>query len=571
MRTEVTIREILQPQILSCTPDTLLEVAAGQMYEARCSSILVMEGNKALGIWTEHDALALDLTDPAQLRLPVYMFMSAPVMTIPANTTLGEAALRFREEEVRHFVVTEQDGAIVGIISQSDIVLNQGIEYFVSLRELESVFTRQYAQVPASTPLADAIQEMHRGRHDAVVVRNEQSGELGIVTERDVVRLIGSQHTTGTIGDVASFPLLTLPLNATLYHARRQFKDRHVRHLGVVGDGGALIGLVSFSGILANIEHEYVRHLREELRESEATLATTHQMLRSAAKVFESTYEGIIVTNAARVIESVNPAFTRITGYEAGEVVGKNPSVLASGRHDQSFYQAMNESLAQTGHWHGELCNRHKSGRIYVEWASINAITDNAGRVTNYVAVFSDFTARKAVEEQMRFMALHDGLTGLPNRSLLMQRLAYAIPHAQRNRKKLAVLFLDLDNFKDTNDANGHEAGDQMLRTIADRLQAAGRGVDTIARLGGDEFVVLIEDLTTIEPVMAIADKLKASISAPIPFDGRDLRTTSSIGIAVYPDHAGDPQELLRRADQAMYAAKGEGGDRIRQADSSSV
>lgn len=568
MRTEVTIREILQPQILCCTPDTLLEVAARQMSEARCSSILVMQDGKALGIWTEHDALSLDLADPAQLRLPVHQFMSTPVMTIPADTPLGEAALRFREDEVRHFVVISPEGATVGIISQSDIVLNQGIEYFVSLRDLESVFTHRYAQVSGDTPIAEAVREMHRGRHDAIIVEDAERG-LGIATERDIVRLIGAQRATGNIREIASFPLLTLPVNATLYHARKQFIDRHVRHLGVTSDDGALIGLVSFSGILANIEHEYVRRLRQELRESEASLANTDRMLRSAAKVFESTFEGIMVTNAARIIESVNPAFTRITGYEAAEVIGRTPSVLASGRHDEPFYQAMNASLAETGHWHGEICNRHKSGRIFVEWASINAITDDTGQVTNYVAVFSDFTARKAVEEQMRFMALHDGLTGLPNRSLLMQRLSYAMPHARRNRKKLAVLFLDLDNFKDTNDRHGHEAGDQMLRAIADRLQAAARSADTIARLGGDEFVVLIEDLATIEPVMPIAEKLKASIGEPIPFDGRDLRTTGSIGIAIFPDHAIEPQELLRRADQAMYAAKGEGGNLIRKAEPS--
>lgn len=562
MRTEATIKEILQPKILSCTPDTLLESAARRMHEARCSSILVMEEGKVLGIWTEHDALMLDMDDPAQFRLPVYMFMSSPVTTIGADATLGEAALRFRDEDIRHFVVTTQTGEIAGVISQSDVVLNQGIEYFVSLRELGTVFSRQFAEMPAASPLAAAVAEMRRGRHEAMIVR-AADGRLGIVTERDVLQLVGAPQPAATIGEIASFPLLTLPVKATLYQARKEFRDHRVRHLGVTDDQNVLIGLISFSDILANIEHEYVLHLREALRESEASLASTHRQLRSATKVFENTYEGIMVTNAEHVIESVNPAFTRITGYESREVVGKTPAILSSGRHDKGFYRAMYESLAAHGHWHGEICNRHKDGRIYVEWASINAITDEAGNITNYVAVFSDFTARKAVEEQMRFMALHDGLTGLPNRSSLMQRLAHAIPHARRNRKKLALLFVDLDELKGTNDRYGHEAGDHLLRTVADRLKGAARDADTIARLAGDEFVVLLENLADPEPVAAIAEKVLAMIGEPMHFAGREIRTTASIGVALYPDHTDDPDELLRAADRAMYAAKGRGGNRI--------
>jgi diguanylate cyclase (GGDEF)-like protein/PAS domain S-box-containing protein len=567
MRSEATIKEILQPKILSCTPDTLLETAAQRMSEAHCSSILIMEDGKALGIWTEHDAVALDMGDPARFRLPVYMFMSSPVMTIRADATLGEAALRFREEDIRHFVVTTQSGEIAGVISQSDVVLNQGIEYFVSLRELGTVFTRRFAQMPTESPLAAAVAEMRRGRHEAMIVR-AADGRLGIVTERDILKLIGAAQKAATIGEIASFPLLTLPFKATLYHARKQFRDHRVRHLGVTDEHGNLIGLISFSDILANIEHEYVLHLREALRESEASLASTHRQLRSATKVFENTYEGIMVTNAERVIESVNPAFTRITGYESREVVGKTPSVLASGRHDKGFYQAMYDALAAHGHWHGEICNRHKNGSIYVEWTSINAITDEAGQVTNYVAVFSDFTARKAVEEQMRFMALHDGLTGLPNRSSLMQRLAHAIPHARRNRKKLALLFVDLDELKGANDRYGHEAGDYMLRTVADRLQNAARASDTVARLGGDEFVMLLENLAEPEPVSAFAEKVLASVGEAMHFAGREIRTTASIGVVIYPDHTDDPDELLREADHAMYTAKGMGGNQICYVDS---
>jgi diguanylate cyclase (GGDEF)-like protein/PAS domain S-box-containing protein len=563
MRSELTIKEILHTGILSCPPDTPLSSAARSMANAHCSSIVVMEGGKALGIWTEQDAVGLDLSDPAQYQAPISGFMSAPVITIPIDATLGEAAQRFREEGIRHFTVTDTAGAVRGVVSQSDIVLNQGIEYFVSLRELDSVFTRQYTSVPASMAVADAVREMHGKHLDALIVEGA-NGELGILTERDVLRMISSGHTAATIKEIASFPLLTLPVTATLYHARKLFINKRIRHLGVTGESGKLVGLVTFSGILENIEHEYVRHLREALRESEASLAHSNQRLRSAAKVFESTFEGIVVTNADRIVESVNPAFTRITGYHAEDIVGKTPALLASGRHDEAFYRTMYDSLENTGHWQGEICNRHKSGRIYVEWISINAIFDDSGRLTNYVAVFSDFTARKAVEEQMRYMAQHDGLTGLPNRTLLLQRITRAISHSKRNGKKLAILFLDLNDFKDINDQHGHEAGDHVLKVIAQRLAKGAREEDTVARLGGDEFVVLLEEVLSIEPLPAIADKLMQSIAAPIPYEHIELRISASAGISIYPDDATEPADLVRNADLAMYKSKDLGGNAVR-------
>lgn len=563
MRSEITVRDIVQPNVLSCSPNTPLAAAAARMTDARCSSILVEEDGKAIGIWTEHDALALDLSEPTQLRLPVSQFMSHPVLSLSIGCTLGEAALRFREEGVRHFLVVGAEGERRGIISQTDIVLNQGIEYFVSLRELESVFTRKSVTVSSDMPLAQAVREMHAAHLDALVVRGPE-GAHGILTERDVIRLISSGRRAPTVGEIASFPLLTLPLNATLYHARKLFKERRVRHLGVTSARGEVLGLISFSGILANIEHEYVRHLREALRESEASLAASNQRLRSAAKAFESTLEGILVTDANRVIESVNPAFTNITGFSAEDVIGKTPSILASGRHDREFYRAMREALERTGHWQGEICNRRKNGQIFFEWVHIDAVKNDVGAVTNYVAVFSDFTLRKAAEEQMQFLAHHDALTGLPNRALFMQRLLRAMPHAKRAKKELAVVFFDLDDFKKINDGFGHDAGDHILKAVAQRLLQGTRAEDTVARLGGDEFILLVEEISDFESLTASLGKLLESIAHPVEAAGREIRTSASAGVSVYPGDAAEPEELIRSADAAMYLAKARGGNALR-------
>jgi diguanylate cyclase (GGDEF)-like protein/PAS domain S-box-containing protein len=556
---ELTIQEIIRSNILSCAPATPLADAARRMVEGRCGSILIEADGKAVGIWTEQDALALDITDAKTGRSPISQFMSAPVKTLPVDTGLGEAALRFREEGVRHFLVIDAAGKHRGIISQSDIVINQGIEYFICLRQVKSVFNRRHLIVPGATPVRDAVCEMKQGGLDAIVVLHPERG-YGMFTERDVVRLLSSSVSLATVGELASYPLITLPLKTSIYQARKCFVEKRIRHLGVTGDAGELLGLITFADILANIEHEYVHHLREALRESESALAASIQHLRLAAKAFESTFEGIVLTNADYVIESINPAFTQITGYSAQEVIGKTPAILASGRHDGSFYKEMYETLASTGSWQGEICNRRKSGEIYVEWLTINAVKDSAGHLTNYVAVFSDFTSRKAAEEQMRFLAQHDALTRLPNRALLKDRLVRAIPHAHRYGKKLAVFFLDLDDFKQVNDTLGHAAGDHMLKVLAQRLTDCVRAEDTVARIGGDEFILVLEDIAGEEAVPAIARKVLDTLSQPMLFEGQEMRIATSVGISLYPDDGDDPDLLIRNADIAMYQAKENAG-----------
>ena len=214
--------------------------------------------------------------------------------------------------------------------------------------------------------------------------------------------------------------------------------DKHIRHLGVTGSDGKLLGLLTFAELLASIEHNYVRELRETLKKREHSLVISKQHQRLAAKVFESTFEGIMITNAESVIESVNPAFTQITGFMAHEVIGRTPVILSSGKHQEIFYRKMREDIAATGHWQGEIWNRRRTGETYPEWLTINAVSNDDGKVTHCVGVFSDITTRKAAEEQVLFLAHHDGLAGLPNRALFIDRLRHAVVHAHRDRAKVA-------------------------------------------------------------------------------------------------------------------------------------
>ena len=280
------------------------------------------------------------------------------------------------------------------------------------------------------------------------------------------------------------------------------------------------------------------------------------EQLALAAKVFESTIEGIVVTDANAVIQMVNPAFTAITGYRPEEVIGKTPRILRSNRHDEEFYRKMWESLLSKGHWQGEIWNRRKNGEAYPEWLTINAIKDDSGRTTHYVGVFHDITEIKRTQQKLTYQAYHDALTGLPNRLLLMDRLGVAVARAKRVGGKVAVLFMDLDRFKTINDTMGHAAGDMLLQQVARRLKARCRGGDTVARAGGDEFVIVLKVESATEAMKAAERLLNVLHSEPFMVRGQQLFLTASVGISIYPLDATDPDTMLRNADMAMYRAK---------------
>lgn len=279
------------------------------------------------------------------------------------------------------------------------------------------------------------------------------------------------------------------------------------------------------------------------------------EQLRLAARVINGAAEAVVVTDPQQKIVTVNSAFTQITGYEAQEVIGKTPRLLKSGRHDHFFYETMWRALSRDGVWQGEIENRRKNGEIYAEWLTINAIKDEQGNLANYVAIFSDISSLREARRRLEYQALHDVLTGLPNRALFNDRVAQALARAARSRERFAVVFIDLDNFKDINDSLGHETGDVLLRSVADRLQGELRIQDTVARLGGDEFVVLVEQLKVGE-IEALVERCRTTLAQPVTVHGQDLFVTASLGIAFYPEDGSEVSQLLQSADAAMYRAK---------------
>jgi len=282
---------------------------------------------------------------------------------------------------------------------------------------------------------------------------------------------------------------------------------------------------------------------------------------RLAASVFDTTSEAIIVTDAANRILKVNPAFSFITGYTPEDVVGKDPKLLSSGRHEPLFYARMWETIVTEGCWQGEVWNRRKDGSVYPEWLSIVAVRRPDRGITNFVAVFTDISKRKQMEEVLRRQAHFDYLTGLPNRFTLQDRLHTGIARARRNGLQLAVLFIDLDGFKAINDTLGHERGDEVLVEMARRLQGAIREEDTAGRVGGDEFVVLLSDQEGLAGVRAAAQRIIEALRIRVPAAGGSLPLSACVGIALYPRDGVSADELIGKADQAMYCAKQGGKD----------
>ncbi|AGF79774.1 PAS domain S-box/diguanylate cyclase (GGDEF) domain-containing protein [Desulfocapsa sulfexigens DSM 10523] len=286
------------------------------------------------------------------------------------------------------------------------------------------------------------------------------------------------------------------------------------------------------------------------------------KQLALAARVFESSIEGITITDASGIIQSVNQAFTHITGYSREEAVGNKPSILKSDRHDQAFYQAMWSILNDTGRWEGEIWNRRKNGEIYPEYLIITAITDEYDRVTNYVAVFHDLTEIRSYEDQIHFQAYHDALTSLPNRFLMLDRLRVAIGHAQQSSHNVVVLCLDLDNFKHINDSLGHMAGDFLLQQVAERLKACVEDDTTVARLGGDDFAILLEQCEDLKDVVVTAEKILDQFTTSFNLTSYETFITASIGITSFPGDGRDAETLLKNGELAMYRAKIEGKNR---------
>ena len=306
-------------------------------------------------------------------------------------------------------------------------------------------------------------------------------------------------------------------------------------------------------------------HLRLRAALTREQEAAAEQAL--ASTVFENSPVGIVVCDPDGIIIRVNPAFTQISGYSQLETRGHKTNLLKSGRHDADFYRTMWSSIIQKGHWSGEIWNRHHNGQIRRHDLNITAVLNSQEQIVNFVGLLRDVTERHSQDEVMRHLATHDQLTGLANRALLMESLNRSLALGRRQRRRVGLLFLDLDGFKPVNDHWGHSTGDALLQAVAQRLLGSIRESDTLCRQGGDEFVLLVPDVPDLDQLLTLAEKLQTSLQQPYDDLPVGIRIAATIGVACWPDHADDADALLDAADNAMYRAKREGGGAIAMAE----
>jgi len=286
--------------------------------------------------------------------------------------------------------------------------------------------------------------------------------------------------------------------------------------------------------------------------------------LRQSATVFENTAEGVIITDINSIILDVNEAFSIITGYEHSEVIGRKTSLLKSGRHNHKFYADMWNSIHQTDSWHGEVWNRRKNGEVYPQWLNINCVKNTDGDIENYIAVFSDITQLKETQDKLDFLAYHDHLTELPNRTLLKARLDHTLSSAKRENCMTAVMFMDLDNFKNINDSYGHSFGDELLVAVSKRIETVMREDDTFARIGGDEFVIVMSHFMNSEQVRHSSKKIMNQFEKPFKVQDKELWVSMSMGLSIAPDDGTSAEILIKNADTAMYEAKDDGKNTLK-------
>lgn len=341
--------------------------------------------------------------------------------------------------------------------------------------------------------------------------------------------------------------VVTVGLDVKPILAPIEVRIERSRKVNAIGSTLVLFGMLLSVGLLLHTAQQQSRIAEDEVE------------LRIGKAAFDAASEGILVTDAKNRILMANPAFSQITGYTAQELIGQNPSILSSGHQDRDFYAALWHSLNTHGKWEGEVSNRRKSGEIYIEWLKISVIDkDDPGR-QRHVAVISDITERKRGEEIVWRRANYDELTGLPNRRLFIDRLKQTLGRAARHNNCVAVLFIDLDEFKPVNDLFGHQTGDELLKQVASRMDICLREEDTVARQGGDEFVVMLATIHNEQDALAVAEKLLTALHTPFQIDGNIFNIGASIGVALFPQHGETAETLLEKADTAMYAAKAAG------------
>jgi diguanylate cyclase (GGDEF)-like protein/PAS domain S-box-containing protein len=567
---KVKIGQIISRKVITVTADTPVSEAVATMAFSRISCLVVAEGGKPLGIFTERDVVKGASRGISFDNRPIRDMMTSPVVTIPGNLSLYEAYNLLLTNGIRHHVVVDRDGVVTGVLSQSDLIDHLGLEYFVEMRKIEQVMSTGVVTVERTLPVREVLNKMAGGRISCVVVA-EKSRPIGILTERDVARLVaaGTDLSALQVEEVMTAPVLTVGAGSTVQNAAVTMKNSGIRRVVVVDGEGVIVGIITQSDIVKGLEGQYIESLKKVIRDKEDILRDTARELLDKSVYLDGILSSsigmaIVATDVDYQIKYFNPVAEQIFDCTAEDVIGTSALELQILKMAvPSRLLKMRDIVRRKGeylfplHIGGDGGSRFYDGRV-------TGIKDRMNRLAGFVMMLRDVTEHRQYEEEIKHLAYHDALTGLPNRVLLSDRLAQTLAQSSRNRTQGALMILDLDNFKDINDTLGHSMGDLLLQAVSARLRDSVRKSDTVSRMGGDEFVLLLPKITSPESATVIARKIIRAFHNSFDCTGNTLQITPSIGIAVFPDDGVDEETLLKKADIALYRAKEEGRNTFR-------
>jgi len=552
-----SVAHVMSTNLLACPPDTPIGEAARRMYAAHHASILVRAGEDVVGIWTDQDALAQALAGNGAAETPIERVMSSPVATIESHANISDATIRFKREGVQHFVVLDDRERPCGFLSQRDLVMNHGVEWFMRLHTVRDSLAAPPLIAGPGLRASEAMRKMHANGLDAVIVR-APDGSTGVLTVRDIVAYVGAGVQDLPAYRLARSPLPTINQDDSLFRARNLLAQHGVNHLGVTDANGNLVGLIGTRQILGTIDRGFVDELELALEQRDDALRTNAERYRA---LVELSPDAIAVHRNQRIL-FINPAGARLLGAEApGNVMGRSIADFLVETHDLSADERTEFLERETGSApREERLLRLDQREITVE---LSALAITYAEQQAWQVVMRDITRRKELETELRRMATTDQLTGIYNRPYFEDHLQQAIREVDRYDGSLCVIMFDLDRFKEINDALGHDGGDDVLRKVVDCVCAKLRDTDVFARWGGEEFMVLAPGIDRAGGER-LGDKLRAAVHAVETAECGVV--TASFSVAQYR-RGEQTQRLLKRLDQTLYAAKNSGRDRVELAD----
>jgi diguanylate cyclase (GGDEF)-like protein/PAS domain S-box-containing protein len=557
------IKEICSPVVVGVSPGTPASEALVLMRDRNISSILVMQGRHAVGIFTERAVVRFAASRNMDFSgMHICELMSSPVLSVTGDTFIHEALNLMAHSKIRHLVVTGDEGAAEGMLTQSNLIENLGHDPFMEVKRIDQIMSRIVFTVPPDMPFVKALGEMADKSLSCLVVA-EADIPTGIVTERDVLRLAahGPVPADCTVGEVMRSPVLTVTPTTSVAQAASLMRQHNVRRLLVTNGDRSIQGLTTQSNVVKALESNYIQTLKEVIRDKEVELMAAYRNLREKTVYLDNIMRsamgmGIVAANIDFCINYYNPAAERLLGIPSQEIVGKHiwevhqNSGVPLERLSKGF-QAIHTNTAHTF----RIDRPGADGLRHIE-AQVSGIRDDQDRLSGYVLMLRDVTERVKAEEIIRHLAYHDPLTDLPNRTLFHDRLTVELHRTKRHGTLLAVVVLDLDRFKEVNDTLGHLAGDELLRLLGGRFRQGLRESDTVARMGGDEFTFLLPDLSCREHAQGLTDKIRDMVEEPFTIEGRLFRLSASIGLAVCPEDGEDAETLFKQADDNMYRNK---------------